>query len=90
MDEKDRTIQALTDLVNALTESNKALKDTITELQDTIKELQRRLGQNSQNSSKPPSSDGFKKPNPNGSFDIKWLKVRSYFIFLPNFVHTTE
>lgn len=64
MDEKDRTIQALTDLVNALTESNKALKDTITELQDTIKELQRRLGQNSQNSSKPPSSDGFKKPNP--------------------------
>lgn len=71
MDDKDRTIQALQDLVKTLTEmnkslvdSNKALQQTIAELQETIKELQRRLGQNSQNSSKPPSTDGFKKPSP--------------------------
>ena len=34
------------------------------ELQETIRELQRQLNQNSQNSSKPPSSDGFNKPSP--------------------------
>lgn len=37
---------------------------TIEELQSIIKELQRRLGENSQNSSKPPSSDGYRKPKP--------------------------
>ena len=39
-----------------------SLQDTISSLQATIKELQRQLGLNSQNSSKPPSTDGFKKP----------------------------
>ena len=54
----------LTALVQTLTESNAALNGNIMELQETIKELQRQLNQNSQNSSKPPSSDGFNKPKP--------------------------
>lgn len=48
--------------VNKLTVQNNELQDTIKDLQSTIKELQRQLGLNSQNSSKPPSTDGFKKP----------------------------
>lgn len=69
--DKDLIIEALTKqvadltaLVQTLTESNTALTETIKELQETISELQRQLNQNSQNSSKPPSSDGFNKPNP--------------------------
>ena len=71
MDNKDlliemmtKQISDLTALVQTLTESNAALNETIKELQETIRELQRQLNQNSQNSSKPPSSDGFNKPNP--------------------------
>lgn len=41
-----------------------ALTATIEELQEIIKELRRQLGENSQNSSKPPSSDGYQKPAP--------------------------
>ena len=51
----------LTALVQTLTKSNADLTETIKELQETIRELQRQLNQNSQNSSKPPSSDGFNK-----------------------------
>ncbi|MBQ2382169.1 MAG: IS66 family transposase [Succinivibrio sp.] len=42
-------------------EQNKKLSLTIESLQDEIKELKRQLGQNSNNSSKPPSSDGYAK-----------------------------
>lgn len=59
-----KQVTELTTLVQTLTESNTALSETIKELQETIRELQRQLNQNSQNSSKPPSSDGFHKPNP--------------------------
>ena len=59
-----KQVADLTALVRTLTESNAALNDTIKELQETIRELQRKLNQNSQNSSKPPSSDGFNKPAP--------------------------
>src|SRR5438128_1860427 len=48
MDEKDILIQALM-------EENKFLKERIVE-------LERRLGLNSSNSSKPPSSDGLRRP----------------------------
>ncbi|WP_189021127.1 DUF6444 domain-containing protein, partial [Paenibacillus marchantiophytorum] len=37
----------------------------IEQLNQRIQELERQLGQNSQNSSKPPSSDGFRKPPKN-------------------------
>jgi phage shock protein A len=59
-----KQVADLTALVQTLTKSNADLTETIKELQETIKELQRQLNQNSQNSSKPPSSDGFNKPNP--------------------------
>ena len=69
--DKDMIIESLTNqvtdltaLVQALTESNEALNETVKDLQETIRELQRQLNQNSQNSSKPPSSDGFNKPSP--------------------------
>jgi transposase len=42
---------------------NGALKELIKSLQAQIAELERRLGLNSSNSSKPPSSDGPKKPS---------------------------
>ena len=48
----------------ALIEQVSTLTKTILELQETIKDLKRQLGQNSQNSSKPPSTDGYKKPKP--------------------------
>ena len=67
MDDREQLLQQieeLTALVKTLTESNAALTETVKQLQETIKELQRQLNQNSQNSSKPPSSDGFNKPKP--------------------------
>ena len=48
-------------------QQNKTIQSTIEDLQKTIDELSRRLNQNSQNSSKPPSTDGYKKPNPKSS-----------------------
>ena len=46
-------------------------KEKLLEVKEAkIKELEARLGKNSQNSSKPPSTDGFKKPLP------KSLRVR--------------
>lgn len=61
-------ISTLLEMFATLSEQNKAqqeqnekLNSTIVELQETIKELRRQIGKNSNNSSKPPSSDGFKK-----------------------------
>ena len=69
--DKDLIIESLTNqvadltaLVQKVTASNIALNETIKELQETIRELQCQLNQNSQNSSKPPSNDGFNKPKP--------------------------
>lgn len=45
-----------------LLKENAALKELIEGLQKRIAELERRLGLDSSNSSKPPSSDGLKKP----------------------------
>jgi transposase len=41
-----------------------SLNDTVAELSQRIEELTERLGMNSKNSSKPPSSDIFEKPSP--------------------------
>jgi transposase len=54
MDEKDLIIQVLL-------EENKQLKAIIAKLEARIAELEKRLGLNSGNSSKPPSSDGFNR-----------------------------
>ncbi len=55
--EKDDLIRALFAQVVALTAQVKALTAKVSELEG-------RLAQNSRNSSKPPSSDGYAKPNP--------------------------
>ena len=47
-----------------LTERNRELEKKVAELEAIVGELCRRLGLNSRNSSKPPSSDGYDKPKP--------------------------
>ena len=64
MDEKDWKIQELERLL-------KEKDELIRKLETRILELEKRLGLNSQNSSKPPSSDGFKKPNKTSSLREK-------------------
>src|SRR5207342_2980045 len=49
-------------IIAALREQNAAQQALIAQLQERIAELERRLGLNSGNSGKPPSSDGLKKP----------------------------
>ena len=47
------------------------LTATVASLTQTIKELQAQINKNSKNSSKPPSSDGYKKANKNRSLREK-------------------
>ena len=68
---KDEMIKQLLQQVNSLTSTVDSLNATINaqtqliaQLNQTIQELKEQLNKNSQNSSKPPSSDGFKKPAP--------------------------
>lgn len=61
-DKKDLSIDELRKQNKQLTELVVELQNTISELQETIKDLREQLNKNSGNSSKPPSSDGFKKP----------------------------
>ena len=49
-------------MIAALRAENAGLRDVIAVLTARIAELERRLGLNSANSGKPPSSDGLKKP----------------------------
>ena len=57
-------INSLTATVNSLNATVDAQTQLIAQLNQTIQELKEQLNKNSQNSSKPPSSDGFKKPAP--------------------------
>lgn len=68
---KDEIIGQLLQQVNSLTVTVDSLNSTIeaqarliAQLNQTIHELKEQLNKNSKNSSKPPSSDGFKKPVP--------------------------
>lgn len=51
-------------LIALLWEQNQLLRQKVGQLEVRIKHLEDRLAKNSQNSSKPPSSDGYIKPNP--------------------------
>ena len=69
-DELSPLIESQSVLINVILEmstgilaQNERLTVTITDLQENIKELRRQLNMDPHNSSKPPSSDGYKKPN---------------------------
>ena len=56
---------------NKQTATISELKQIISDLQETIKDLQRQLNMDSHNSSKPQSSDGYKKANKKRSLKEK-------------------
>jgi transposase len=62
---------------NSIVDHIKSLDSKIKELNDKLKFLEARLNQNSQNSSKPPSTDVFmdKKPKPKSSRTISGKKA---------------
>ena len=71
IDEQSETISNLRRVIAELNETIDSLRLAVSEsnqanaeLNQTIKDLTEKLGMNSGNSSKPPSSDGFNKPSP--------------------------
>lgn len=62
--EQDAVIARQDAQIAALRAENAELKAHLAEQQTMIAELQAKLDQNSRNSSKPPSSDGYAKPSP--------------------------
>ena len=59
-----RTLEEAQSIIDALWLICRQMKQQITQLESRVKTLEEQLNQNSQNSSKPPSSDGLQKPNP--------------------------
>jgi len=57
-------VSSLNATVVSLTTTLNAQTHLITQLNQTIQELKEQINKNSNNSSKPPSSDGYKKPTP--------------------------
>ncbi|MHB8370571.1 MAG: DUF6444 domain-containing protein, partial [Leptospirales bacterium] len=57
-------IRRLSELLQRATEQNRSLTDLVEEKNARIKELEERLRQDSHNSHKPPSTDGYRKPAP--------------------------
>ena len=55
-------VNSLTSTVDSLNATINAQTQLIAQLNQTIQELKEQLNKNSKNSSKPPSSDGFKSP----------------------------
>ena len=78
-------------IIEACATNPEMIADLILSLIQRVEDLERRLNQNSNNSSKPPSSDGYQKPNPKslrGMSDKKsggqpghkahWLEMNDY------------
>ena len=59
-----KTLEEAQAIINALWSICRQMKQQINQLESRVKTLEERLNQNSQNSSKPPSSDGLQKPSP--------------------------
>ena len=57
-----KTLEEAQSIINALWMICRQMRQDINQLTDRVKTLEARLNQNSQNSSKPPSSDGLQKP----------------------------
>jgi transposase len=62
--EKDALIGRLFDELDALRGVVKDLQTEVVDLRAEVKDLRGQLSKNSQNSSKPPSTDGYQKPQP--------------------------
>ncbi len=61
---KDEMIEQLMQQISSLTATVDAQTNLIGQLNQAIQELKEQINKNSKNSSKPPSSDGYKKPAP--------------------------
>ena len=64
-------VNSLTATVDSLNAIINAQTRLIAQLNQTIQELKEQLNKNSKNSSKPPSSDGYKKPAPESAQTIR-------------------
>lgn len=69
-------IKMMISMSSSFIAQNEKLTATILDLQETIKDLQRQLNMDSHNSSKPPSSDGYKKKERQKLKREDWQKDR--------------